>query len=374
MAGIYIHIPFCKKICYYCDFFKSRELSLKEDFLNALRKEIALRRDYLQDEAVETVYFGGGTPSVLSVPEVSQILETLAGAFSITKDAEITFECNPEDLTGDYLKGLRETGINRLSIGCQSFYDKHLKLMNRRHDAAKGRETVTLANEAGFANISVDLIYGFPEMTLKEWENNLDEVLSLPVRHLSAYILNVEENTVFDKWLQKGKISLPEDREVVAQYQMLVEKTGDAAMIHYEISNFGKERYFSRHNMLYWNRRKYIGLGPGAHSYDLESRQWNVENVTAYIEGLERGEVTGEKEKLDIKMQFNDYIITALRTMWGADIEWMKSFFPEKMVKDFIKNMNRMRQSGLAREKDDHLILTDQGIMISDTILAECMI
>ena len=374
MAGIYIHIPFCKKICYYCDFYKSRNLSLEKNFLKALQDEIFLRRDYLSNERVETIYFGGGTPSILSAAEVSVLLDSLAGTFSLSNDPEITFECNPEDLTWKYLKGLKKAGINRLSIGCQSFYDKHLRLMNRRHDAEKAKESVLLADKAGFKNISVDLIYGFPEMTQGEWENNLNTALSLPVKHLSAYILNIEKNTVFNKWLQKGKINLPKDHEVIAQYHLLVEKTKETEMIHYEISNFGKSKYFSRHNLLYWSRQKYLGLGPSAHSYDIVSRQWNIADLVRYTNEASRKKVSFEREVLDIKMQFNDYILTTLRTMWGADIDWLKIHFPAGIVNSFVRTMKKWIHSGHVRERNGHLILTDQGILLSDRILSECMV
>ncbi|MCD6202041.1 MAG: radical SAM family heme chaperone HemW [Bacteroidales bacterium] len=373
MAGIYIHIPFCRKICYYCDFYKSRSLSRKRDFLKALLKEITLRKNYLLDEQIETVYFGGGTPSVLSAVEAGILLDTLAGKFSFSAATEITFECNPEDLTESYLTDLGKAGINRLSIGCQSFYDKHLQMMNRRHDAKKAKESVLLAEKTGFENISMDLIYGLPEMTPGEWENNLSVALSLPVQHLSAYILTIEEKTVFYKWQQKGKINLPKDGDVINQYNLLVEKTKAEGMVHYEISNFGRENYFSRHNLLYWQGKKYLGLGPAAHSYDRVSRQWNVADLDKYIDGIRNGEPCFEKEMPDKKMQFDEYILTTMRTMWGADIYWLKTHFPSGITQSFEETMKKWIQSGHVREQDGHFILTDEGILLSDRILSECM-
>ncbi len=373
VAGIYIHIPFCRKICYYCDFYKSRSLSRKRDFLQALLKEISFRKDYLTDEKIETVYFGGGTPSVLTAAETGRLLDTLAGEFSFSGAPEITFECNPEDLTEGYLTDLRKTGINRLSIGCQSFYDKHLQLMNRRHDAKKAEESVLLAEKTGFQNISVDLIYGLPEMTPEEWEYNLTVALSLPVKHLSAYILTIEKKTVFHKWLQKGKITLPKDGDVINQYKLLVEKTKAEGMLHYEISNFGRENYFSRHNLLYWQGKRYLGLGPAAHSYDGVSRQWNISALDKYIEGIRTGKPYFEKEIPDRKMQFDEYILTSMRTMWGADFHWLKAHFHAGITQSFEKTMKKWKQTGHVREEDGHFILTDEGILLSDRILSECM-
>ena len=374
VAGIYIHIPFCKKICYYCDFYKKRNTRSHEDFIKALIKEIILQKNYAGQELIETVYFGGGTPSVLLREEVQILLDTLYSTFTFVDNPEITFECNPEDLNPEYLKALKVTGINRLSIGCQSFDDRDLLLMNRRHNAGKAIDSVTMAYEAGFDNISIDLIYGFPGMTTDRWGKNLETALSLPIQHLSAYILTIEEKTVFNKWLKSGYIHLPDDREIIKQYQILTRKTQNAGMIHYEISNFGRENYFSRHNLIYWQQKKYIGLGPSAHSYDLYSRQWNIADTGEYILRINRGEVPCEKEIINENMDFDEYVLTSMRTMWGIDLSWMKDHFAAQKIDDLVDTLEKWEKTGYVRKKADHYFLTDKGILLSDKILAECMI
>ena len=323
MAGIYLHIPFCKKICYYCDFYRSRDLSLKGPFLEALKKEMRMRSREGEGELFETVYFGGGTPSVLSAGEVGKILQTLRQYFNIDGQAEITFEANPEDIDRQYAADLRRTGVNRISIGCQSFRDGDLQLMHRRHDAGRAVKAVEDAAAAGFDNISVDLIYGIPQLAPEEWKNNLFTALQLPVNHLSAYLLTFEEGTVFGQWLKKGKIQLPAEETVIEQYRDLVEITREKGFIHYEISNFGKKGFFSKHNLLYWSRKKYLGFGPSAHSYDLRTRQWNVSDLKKYT-GCAGGDGCREKEVLNLKDRYNDYVLTSLRTMWGAEREFIK--------------------------------------------------
>ena len=374
MAGIYIHIPFCKKICYYCDFYKKRDTGSHGDFIKALKKEILLRKDYPGQELIETVYFGGGTPSVLLPEEVQILLDALYSTFTFVDHPEITFECNPEDLNPEYLKALKLIGINRLSIGCQSFDDRDLLLMNRRHNAGKSIDSVIMAHEAGFNNISIDLIYGFPGMTTEGWEKNLETALSLPIQHLSAYILTIEGKTVFNKWLKNGKIHLPDDKEIIKQYHILTEKAGNAGMIHYEISNFGKKNYFSRHNQIYWQQKKYIGLGPSAHSYDLYSRQWNIADTREYILKINREEVPCEKEIINEDMRFDEYVLTSMRTMWGIDLSWMKDHFITRKIDDLVNTLERWEKTGYVRKRADHYFLTDKGILLSDKILADCMI
>ncbi len=372
MAGIYLHIPFCKKICYYCDFYRSRDLSMKGSFLEALLKEIGMREREGEEEVFETVYFGGGTPSVLSAGEVEKILQALHDHYRIAAQAEITFEANPEDLDRPYATGLLGAGVNRISIGCQSFRDSDLQLMNRRHDAATAVKAVEEAASAGFTNISVDLIYGLPQLTPEEWKKNITRALQLPVKHLSAYLLTFEAGTVFGKWLKTGKIMPPAEETVIAQYRDLVERTREKGFIHYEISNFGEEGFFSQHNLLYWSRKKYLGFGPSAHSYDLQTRQWNVSDLKRYIE-CAGGDGCREKEVLHIKEQYNDYVLTALRTMWGVEREVLKRDFPGEMETLFLRSVQKWIVTDHVREKEGKYILTDKGILVSDTIISECM-
>lgn len=342
--------------------------------MKALKKEISIRKNYLGENNIDSVYFGGGTPSVFSPEEVGSILKVINGTFYIVRNPEITFECNPEDVNHTYLNGLKNIGINRLSIGCQSFSDTDLTIMNRRHNAKKSLEAVRDAYDAGFDNLSIDLIYGIPGMTLEDWENNLNIALNLPVKHLSAYLLTVEENTVFAVWKRQSKIALPDENMIIKQYQMLVKETKDKDFIHYEISNFGKENFFSKHNMMYWNQGKYLGLGPSAHSFNTVSRQWNTTNLVRYISEAEKGEVSCEKETLNEKMRFNDYVLTSLRTMWGTDLTWLKKHFPETFVQYLKYTVNKWKKTGHIIEKEDHIILTDLGILLSDAILSECML
>lgn len=374
MAGIYIHIPFCRKICYYCDFYKSRDMSLLEPFLKALHKEIILRNRKEKDEPVETIYFGGGTPSVLHPGKVAEILEVLRGRFNIDPHAEITLEANPEDLDGSYAAGLLEGGVNRLSIGCQSFRDEDLRLMNRRHTTQKAAESVLTAARAGFENISVDLIYGIPEMTMEAWRKNLTAALDLPLQHISAYLLTFEERTVFGKWLEKGKLRVPPEETILEQYRLLIEMTRKKGFIHYEISNFGKENFFSRHNLLYWSRKKYLGFGPSAHSYDLQKRRWNVSDVRDYIRCIEEERSCFEEEILTTKEHYNDYVLTALRTQWGVRKSFLRKEFSPEVNRFFTEAITTWIITGHVTEEEDAYRLTDKGILVSDTIISDCMI
>jgi len=372
MAGIYLHIPFCKKICYYCDFYRSRDLSLKGPFLEALKKEISMRATEGEGELFETVYFGGGTPSVLSAGEVEKILQALQKHFRIAGQAEITFEANPEDVDRQYAADLRRTGVNRISIGCQSFRDGDLQLMHRRHDAGRAVKAVEDAAAAGFDNISVDLIYGIPQLAPEEWKNNLFTALQLPVNHLSAYLLTFEEGTVFGQWLKKGKIQPPAEETVIEQYRDLVEITREKGFVHYEISNFGKKGFFSKHNLLYWSREKYLGFGPSAHSYDLRTRQWNVSDLKKYT-GCAGGDGCREKEVLNLKDRYNDYVLTSLRTMWGAEREFIRRNFSRELETLFLRSVRKWIETGHVLEKEGKYVLTDAGILVSDTIISDCM-
>ncbi len=373
MAGIYIHIPFCKKLCFYCDFYHVVSVKDNSAFIDALLKEASLRKDYLENEPVSTIYLGGGTPSVFSIKELETILNTLYKLFKVTDDCEITIELNPDDVQSGYLEGLKSHKINRISLGIQSWRDSDLKLMNRRHDAAQAVIALKETLAAGFENVTIDLIYGIPGMTLKEWESNLDFSFSFDIKHLSAYHLTFEEGTVFGKMLEKEMISEIDEDDSAAQFNLLVEKAGSAGFIQYEISNFGKPGFFSIHNSNYWKQVSYLGLGPSAHSFNGFSRQWNVRDLKGYIKAVNAGESFFESEELDTKTRFNEYIMTSLRTMWGIDLEYVEAMF-EKEGYDYVMNISeKFKNYGLMKLEKKSLVLTNQGKLISDNIISEFM-
>ncbi len=368
MSGIYIHIPFCAKKCYYCDFFMSLSLAYKDDYLRALKKEIEQRKNYLQNQSVETIYFGGGTPSLLNEKELNGLFDILYRHFKISENAEITLEANPDDLNKNYLRELKNTPINRLSIGIQSFFDDDLKMMNRRHNGEQSISSVKKAQDAGFENISGDLIYGLPEMTADKWEKNLDSFFKLNIPHLSAYHLTYEPNTVFYKQLKNKKIQEISEEESFAQFELLRQKARQNNFIHYETSNFGKEGFFSRHNTAYWKQKHYLGIGASAHSYDGNSRQFNVKNLKEYIKKTEKNSIYFEKEILSEKDKYNDYLITSLRTMWGTDIGYISKHFG-KNFSDFLKDKSEEHiKKGNLLLKKNVLFLSDKGKFIEDLI------
>jgi oxygen-independent coproporphyrinogen III oxidase len=373
MAGIYIHIPFCKKFCFYCDFYRTISPDDHSSFIKALVMEAEKRKNYLEDEAVSSIYLGGGTPSVLSLKELSYILENITGIFPVNDNSEITIELNPDDINIAYLKGLKKLNITRISLGIQSWKDSDLRLLNRRHNAAQAEKALTDSIKAGFENISIDLIYGIPGMTLSDWRSNLDKAFELDIKHLSAYHLTIEPGTVFGKMKEDGKIKETDDEESANQFNLLIEKSESAGFIHYEISNFGKEGYFSKHNTNYWKQVNYIGLGPSAHSFNGYSRQWNIKDVHKYIDYVKSNKSFFEREELSLKSRFNEYIMTSLRTMWGIDLEYIENAF-EKEGYDYVLNLaGKFKGYGLMKQNKNNLVLTNQGKIISDNIISEFM-
>ena len=368
MHGIYIHIPFCKKKCFYCDFYTSLSLDYKEKYLSALNKEIALRMDYLSNNEINTVYFGGGTPSVLNAKEINEIFDTLSKYYIISKGAEITLEANPDDLTEKYLKDLRKTPVNRLSIGIQSFFDDDLRLMNRRHSSGEAIRAVKFAQGFGFDNISGDLIYGLPNMTGEKWKENLKIFFNLKIPHLSAYHLTYEPNTVFSKYLKNGKIKSVGEGSSNNFFDILIGESENHDFRHYEISNFAKSGYFSQHNSSYWQQKEYLGLGASAHSYNKNSRQWNVSNLKKYIDRVGEGQPYFEKEILSQADKYNDYVITSIRTIWGIDTVLVKNIFGEKYYNFLIKNSQKFISSNHIKIVGNTLLLTKKGMFISDMI------
>ena len=374
MAGIYIHIPFCRQKCYYCDFYKTVNTSLTEKYLSGLKQEAKLRKNYLQNEVVETIYFGGGTPSVLTANELEAILNHISKSYKLSNQLETTFEANPDDLTPDYLNAIKSAGINRLSIGIQAFQDVHLKKMNRRHNAEQAEEVVKNAVKTGINNISVDLIYGLPDLTEKQWSESLERVFNLPVQHLSAYHLTYHEGTAFYTWLKKGTLKELSENESVNQFNILLDSAEKAGFEQYEISNFARDEQYSKHNTAYWLGKKYLGLGPSAHSYDQNTRRWNVSHVERYIHGVETGEEYFEEEKLNVKEHFNEHILTRIRTKWGVSLSFVNQKFGETYHQYLLQQIAKHQKSGFVILKDQTITLSREGLFVSDEIMSDLMI
>jgi oxygen-independent coproporphyrinogen-3 oxidase len=373
MAGLYIHIPYCKKLCNYCDFYHVISPGDHSDFIKALVEEADQRKDYIENNSVSTIYIGGGTPSVLSLEEIDLILGNIIKKFSIENDTEITIELNPDDIDYGYAKGLKNAGINRISIGIQSWRDEDLKMLNRRHTSEQTEKALANIFKAGFINVSADLIYGIPGMNVGEWEMNLTKTLNSDITHISAYHLTVEPGTLFGKMKEKGEFHEISEEESTNQYNSLIRKTETAGFIQYEISNFAKKGFFSKHNSNYWKQVTYIGLGPSAHSFNGYSRQWNLSDIGKYITQVSKGEIYFEREELDSKTRFNEYIMTGLRTMWGINLDYIERTF-EKEGYDYIINMSgKFIDYGLMKQENGFLVLTNQGKMISDNIISELM-
>ena len=374
MAGIYIHIPFCKKLCSYCDFYHVITQSDTKPFIDALVKEAAVRKEYIGNEIINTIYLGGGTPSVLEAEEIGAIIENITKIYTVSENCEVTIEMNPDDVTREYLLEIKKTLINRISLGIQSWRDSDLKLLNRRHDAGQAAYALEETMKSGFKNVTIDLIYGIPGLTLNDWSSNLDKSFSYGIKHLSAYHLTIEPKTVFSKMKEKGLLFEIDEEESNAQFNILIDKAESAGFVQYEISNFGKPGYFSLHNSNYWKQVKYIGLGPSAHSFNGYSRQWNIRDVKKYIKSVNSGSVFYEKEELDKKTRFNEYIMTTLRTMWGIDLDYVEKIF-DKEGYDYILNIaGKFISYGMLKQENKTLVLTNQGKMISDNVISELML
>lgn len=373
MAGIYIHVPFCKRRCGYCNFYSTTRLSLKDDYLTAVGQELRMRANYLNGEPVQTIYFGGGTPSLLQPTEIQAIINTIRRLHQVSDTPEITVEANPDDLTPDYISQLAQTAINRLSIGIQSFDDDYLQLMNRRHNAQQAIDAVKLSQKNGFDNISIDLIYGLPGSTCEYWKQQLDTAASLNIQHLSAYHLSYEEGTAFAQKLRQQKIAEVSEDESLAQFDALTDWAKTTDFEHYEISNFARPGFRSRHNSSYWDRTIYLGVGPAAHSYNRTTRSWNTPDVAAYIKNVNEGLSFSESETLSPSDIFNDYVITALRTSAGINMDYLEREQPRQMV-DYLKyQAESFVRAGQLEYSANHLKLTHKGIFVSDEIM-EAMI
>lgn len=354
MSGIYIHIPFCKQACHYCDFHFSTNLKKKEEMVLALAKEIQLRKNEFQDEIVETIYFGGGTPSILSIEDLRFLIDEVYRNYKVVENPEITVEANPDDLTENRIIELSKNKVNRLSIGIQSFFEDDLKMMNRAHNVEEAKKCLEIATQY-FDNISIDLIYGVPQMSNEKWLQNIETALSFGVPHISSYALTVEPKTALHSFIQKGIIPQPDDEVAQEHFQILVDKLSENGFIHYELSNFGKENYFSKNNSSYWLGKKYIGIGPSAHSYDGKNRCWNVSNNSLYIKSIQENKLPIEIETLTKTDRYNEYIMTGLRTIWGVSLERIEQEFG----KTYLDYLNKQA----AKFIEDHLLFVDENIL-----------
>jgi len=373
MAGIYIHVPFCKTRCIYCDFYTGTDKSLQSRYIDAVSKEIVLRKSYLNSEPVKTIYFGGGTPSQLSAENFNQIFKIIYQNFNVVSDAEITLEANPDDLEDAYLKNLRILPFNRISIGVQSFDNKELQFLKRRHSAEKAIDAIKKCQNIGFKNISIDLIYGLPEQTLETWCQTLDIAISLDIQHISSYHLIYEEGTALNNLLIADKIKQIDENISLDMFSILIDKLGQAGYEHYEISNFAKDGLYSRHNTSYWTGEKYLGLGPAAHSYNGIERAWNVASISKYIGGINKGSLDIEVEILDGKTRYNDFILTGMRTKWGIDLNELKRRFGDKMLDYCLQYAKKYIEQDFVQDAGNRLILTRKGIFISDSIMSDMM-
>lgn len=372
MAGIYIHIPFCSKACYYCDFYKTVDKKKIPEFLVALKNEAKIRKIELENQTVSTIYFGGGTPSLLNANQIADILDSIFTNYNILHDGvEITLEANPDDLSLEYLKALKLTRVNRLSIGTQSFIDDELKLMNRRHTAREARSSVWNAYEIGFHNLTADLIYGLPNSTLQSWEYSLYQLFQLPVAHLSAYHLAYEKQTVFDNWVSRQKIQPIDEDLSYKQFKLLRKQAISHGFEHYEVSNFAKNGFRSRHNSSYWNRQQYLGFGPAAHSYSLHSRSWNKPDINSYVGSLANGELDNTIEILSATEQYHDYLITRLRTIEGVDFKFLKHNFEPLHVAYFQRRVSKFLATGKMVLEAGQYKIPPEHFFVSDGIIED---
>ncbi|MDB5193501.1 MAG: hemW [Segetibacter sp.] len=370
MAGIYIHIPFCRKACHYCNFHFSTSTALQGEFVNALLHEIELRGDYLQ-ECIETIYFGGGTPSILASVDLERILYKIKAVFEVEANAEITLEANPDDITAEKLEQWKAIGINRLSIGIQSFFEEDLKWMNRAHNAEQAITCIVLAQAHGFFNLTIDLIYGTPSLTDEKWRQNVVTAVSLNIPHLSCYALTVEPKTALQKLIEQKKLENVDQEKQAKHFELLMQWTNEAGFEHYEISNFAKPGFRSRHNSSYWRGNPYLGLGPSAHSFNGESRQWNIANNALYIKSIGNNTVPCEVETLTVKERLNEYLMTGLRTIEGVELARIEKDFGEDVYKRLLENASGKIENGFLAVADGHLRTTTEGKLLVDGIASD---
>ncbi|MBK8364267.1 MAG: radical SAM family heme chaperone HemW [Bacteroidetes bacterium] len=374
MSGIYLHIPFCKKACHYCDFHFSTSRDLMNDMVQSIVREITLRKNYLAGERVETIYFGGGTPSLLNRDQLQLLLNTINENFEVDADAEITLESNPDDLTIELLQMLKSSGVNRLSIGIQSFREKDLLLMNRAHNAVQALQCVSDAKAAGFENITIDLMYGLPELSSEDWSENMKIAFGLGVDHLSCYSLTVEPRTALASMIKQNKVKDIDDGAAALHFEMLMKAAAENDFEHYEISNFARNGKYSRHNTSYWKREKYLGVGPSAHSYNGDSRQWNVSNNPVYIRSLAENKIPAESEELSLKDKFNEYILTSMRTRWGVNLDFVKEEFGDHLSSELLIRLESQISAGLVLNHGNVFTLSEKGKYFADRVSSDLFI
>ncbi|WP_042371034.1 radical SAM family heme chaperone HemW [Bacteroides neonati] len=373
MAGIYIHIPFCKTRCIYCDFYSTTRSEMKERYILALCRELEMRQDYLQNKPVETIYFGGGTPSQLSAVDFERIFATIDRLFGREHCREITLEANPDDLTPEYLHSLSHLPFNRISMGIQTFNDTTLKLLKRRHTALQAIQAVAACRQAGFQNISIDLIYGLPGETLERWKNDLQQAIALDVEHISAYHLIYEEGTPLYIMCKNHQVEEVDEESSVDFFSLLIDQLTEAGYEQYEISNFCRPGKLSQHNTSYWQGTKYLGCGPSAHSFDGDSREWNSSSIDAYVEGINQGMRVFETEQRYEATRYNEFILTSLRTVWGISLNQLQSTFNDKLYHYCLRIADKHLQSGTLELRNNALCLSRKGIFVSDGIMSDLL-
>lgn len=371
MAGIYIHIPFCKSRCIYCDFYSSTLKNKEADYVEALCKELIQRKGYLHGEAVETVYLGGGTPSQLSITELQHIIDVIKDTYGWQSVKEATLEANPDDLSPEYLSSLKKLGFNRLSIGVQTFQDKILKLIKRRHNAKQVQQAVKDAHSTGFTNISIDLIYGLPEQDMTSWQEDVELAIQTGATHISAYGLTYEEGTPIFRMRHDKVIQEATDEEYLARYTYLMKRLKEGGFIHYEISNFAQPGLYSQHNSSYWKGIKYLGCGPSAHSYNGKSRQWNVASIEEYITAINTNASCFEREELNLMSQYNDFVMTSLRTMWGINLQQLTDKYGTECYRYLLDKAAIYLKNGKLTQEGDIIKLSEQGVFVSDGIISD---
>ena len=371
MAGIYIHIPFCKQACNYCDFHFSTSLKMKSSFVAALLMEIELRKSVFENQSIESIYLGGGTPSLLNASELTLIFEKLASSFSISPDAEITLEANPDDLTFEKIQELKTSPVNRLSIGIQSFRDADLKFMNRAHTSSEALSSINMCKEAGFTNLTIDLIYGTPGMDENAWLENLQIAFKLNIPHISSYALTVEEKTALHYQILANKTPELDEQQSALQFEILMAEMKNNGYEQYEISNFCKPNSYSRHNSSYWKKDNYLGLGPSAHSFLGDKRLWNVSNNGKYIKSLEKGILPLQEECLTVRDRYNEYVMTSLRTKWGCSLQVIETDFSLEFANYFKEEIKSYVVQGYVNLEMEVYYLTESGKLLADRIASD---
>ncbi len=378
MSGIYIHIPYCRQACHYCNFHFSVSHRNRKAFVDALMQEMSMQADFFRDigetGAINTVYLGGGTPSVLENDELRRLFDHLEKVFSIAGVSEVTLEANPDDLTREKLLFLRDTPINRLSIGVQSFHEEDLRYMNRSHTTVQAAASIERAQQLGFDRLTVDLIYGTPTMNDRQWEENLNRIVHMGIPHLSAYALTVEEKTALHYLIRQGRADDVSEEQSARQFELMCAVLADAGYAHYEVSNFGRPGHYGLHNLSYWTGRPYLGMGPSAHSYTGRRRLWNPANTSLYIQLIQKGELPASGETLSLEQACNEYVMTSLRTMWGCDLSRIRDQYGKSLARQVEQNAARHLQQGMLHRSDDHLLVTQQGKFFTDGIAADLFV